>query len=371
MEEMTIRDRMLAVYRNQLPDRFPVSIYNRYLPRGLAERAVRNMGIGIIEYHPVTTLLAPPWHTNPGFLSEVKGAELSISHKWENNEVLEVRSYETKVGTLRQCTKKDPVYGSDWISKFYIARPEDYKIMQYIVENTVFRSNEKELSRKIEDLGADGVVMGRIDRSPFQKLMIELAGPERFLMDISSGLKEAEELLEAMAGKLGESFDMVAESSAEVIWQPENVTGDMTPPKFFGKYCMPFYKEFAKKIEGTGKVYVVHLDGRLKSLLELIAECPFDCIESFSYPEVGNDITFGQGRETWPGKVILPNFPSPLCEESEEKIVAFLERAIEEAGNDKAYMLQISEDIPHEQWKRTLPIIVKFMNDRGKTKSAI
>lgn len=368
MQQTTAHDRMLAVYRNQLPDVFPVSIYNRYLPRGSTEREIRNMGIGIIEYHPVTTLLAPPWHMNPGFLSEVKGAEIKISYTWENNELVEVRTYETKVGTLSQCTKKDKVYGSDWISKFYITKPEDYKIMQYIVENTVFRSNEKELSRKMEDLHDDGVVLGRIDRSPFQKLMVELAGPETFLMDICSGLKEAEELLEVISAKLEGSFDMVAESAAEVIWQPENVTGDMTSPKFFKKYCMPFYEKFAKKLESTEKPYVVHLDGRLKSLLDLIAECPFDAVESFSYPEMGNDITLYQAREAWPNKVILPNFPASLCQESEKKIIGSLRKMIEEAGKDKPYMLQISEDIPHEQWKRILPIVVQFMNSYGKTK---
>jgi len=74
MQQTSARQRMMAVYRNQLPDVCPVSIYSRYLPRGTVERQVRSMGVGIIEYHPVTTLLAPPWHMKPGFLSEVAGA---------------------------------------------------------------------------------------------------------------------------------------------------------------------------------------------------------------------------------------------------------------------------------------------------------
>jgi len=367
MQQISTRERMLAVYRNQLPDVFPVSIYSRYLPRGTVEREIRSMGIGIIEYHPVTTLLAPPWHMNSGFLSEVKGAELRISYTWDNGVPLEVRSYETKVGSVYQCTQKDPVYGSDWISKFYITKPEDYKILQYIVENTVFSNNDNDVKLKMEDIGDDGVVLGRIDRSPFQKLMVELAGPETFLIDICSGVKEAEELLDVMSAKLEESFDMVAESPAEVIWQPENITGDMTPPNLFTKYCKPFYEKFARKLKNTGKPYVVHLDGRLKALTDLISNSPFDCIESFSFPEMGNDITFVEAREAWPDKVILPNFPSSLCDETEEKIVSYLKARLQEAGLNKAYMIQVSEDIPHKEWKRVLPIIVKLMNENSKT----
>jgi len=237
---MTNRERILAVYHNELPDSCPVLIYDRYLPRGSKERELRSNRLGIFDNYPITTLLAPPWRLRPGYLSEVKGAEFRVNYTWENNEKIEVRTYETKVGTLSQCITKDPMYGSDWISKFYINKPEDYKIMQYIVENTVLRNNEKELRRRIEDMGDDGVVLGRIDRSPFQKLLVELAGPETFLMDICSGVKQAEELLEVMSSRQQEVFDEVAESAAEAIWQPENMTGEMTSPIFYEKYCLPF-----------------------------------------------------------------------------------------------------------------------------------
>ena len=364
---MTIKDRIMAVYKNELPDQHPVSIYSRYLPRGTKERQIRDMGVGIIEYYPVTTLLAPPWHMNPGFLSEVKNTEMRIGYKWENGELFEIRTYETKVGKLYQLTRKDPVYGSDWISKFYITEPDDYKIMQYIVENTVFRSNEEDLKLKMQDMDQDGVIVGRIDRSPFQKLMIELAGPERFLIDICSGLKETEELLEVMDSKLQQSFDVIAQSDVEVIWQPENISGEMTPPVFFKKYCMPFYEKLSKKLKGTGKPYLVHLDGRLKSLIELITDCSFNCIESFSYPEIGNDITLSEARKTWPDKVIIPNFPSSLCQKTDREIIAFMVEKIHEAGTKKPFMIQISEDIPHGQWRRILPLLCKFMNENART----
>jgi hypothetical protein len=360
---MTIKDRIMAVYKNELPDRYPVSIYSRYLPRGTEERQIRDMGVGIIEYYPVTTLLAPPWHMSPGYLSEVKNTEMRIGYQWENDEFLEIRSYETKVGNLYQHIRKDPVYGSDWISKYYIAEPEDYKIMQYIVENTVFRSNEKDLELKVQDMDQDGVVLGRIDRSPFQKLLIELAGSERFLIDICSGLKEAIELLEVMDLKLQQTFDIIAQSTAEVIWQPENISGEMTPPNFFNKYCMPFYEKLSKKLKGTGKPYLVHFDGRLKPLTELITVCPFSCIESFSYPEMGNDLALSEALRRWTDKVIIPNFPSSLCLKTDSDIVAYMKEKISEFSTKKSFMIQISEDIPPGQWRRILPLLCKCMNE--------
>ena len=363
---MTVHERMMAVYRGRLPDRMPLSIYARYLPRGSSERALREMGLGIIDYHPAVTLLAPPWHTHSGYISEVKGVELTIGLSWENGQPVETRTYKTPVGTISQRTTKEPSYGSDWISKFYVTSLEDYKVLQYVVEHTVFRSNESGLRAKVRDLGEDGVVLARMDRCPYQKLLIELAGPEQFLMDLYTDPGPVTELLEVMDRRMDEAFAMILESQAEVVWQPDNITVDMTPPERFRQFCVPFYAKHARQLQAAGKAYAVHMDGRLGPLKELIASCPFDAVESFSLPEVGGDLTLAQARAAWPDKVILPNFPAPLCQRSDQEITAYLDRLMGEAGTQVPFMLQVSEDIPTSEWQRVLPVLCRAMRSRNQ-----
>ncbi|UCD28911.1 MAG: hypothetical protein JSV03_00045 [Planctomycetota bacterium] len=366
MSKMTVHDRMTAVYKRELPDRLPVAIYNRYLPRGSRERTLRDMGLGIIDYHPVVTLLAPPWHTHAGYISEVKGVDLQINFSWENGQQIETRIYKTPVGTISQSTTKDPAYGSDWISKFYITDSQDYKIVQYVVEHTVFHQNEKAILAKIHNLGEDGIVWGRVDRSPYQKLLIELAGPEQFLVDLQTNPEPVTELRDAMDRRMDEVFEMTLESQVEIIWQPDNITADMTPPDNFKKYCVPFYEKHAKQLKAAGKSYFVHMDGRLGPLKDLIARCPFDAVESFSFPEVGGDLSLSEARSAWPDKIILPNFPSSLCNQSEEQIESFLDRLMDEVGTKVPFMLQVSEDIPESEWQRVLPLLCRFMESRAK-----
>ncbi|MHC4445180.1 MAG: uroporphyrinogen decarboxylase family protein [Planctomycetota bacterium] len=365
MTTMTIHDRMMAVYRNQLSDRIPVAIYTNYLPRGSCERSLRDMGLGIIDHHPPVSLLAPPWHTHPGYISEVKDADLKISFSWENGHQVETRTYKTPVGTISQRTQKDPGYGSDWRSKFYIIKPQDYKVVQYLVENTVFRKNEPAILAKINDLGHDGVVWGRMDRSPYQKLLIELAGPERFLIDLQTNPQPVTELLEVMDRRMDEAFQMVLESQVEVIWQPDNITADMTPPHYFQKYHLPFYQKRAKQLKAANKPYLVHMDGRLNPLKDLIARCPFDAVESFSFAEVGGDLDLSQARSAWKDKVILPNFPAPLCHQTDQEIESYLKKLLDQAGTKVPYMLQVSEDLPDDQWQRILPLLCKFSKHTG------
>ena len=158
MKRMTLHQRMMAVYRGQLPDQVPVAIYSRYLPRGTRERAAREMGLAIIDWHPVASLLAPPWHLQSNYLSEVKGAELSVRFRSQDGRRIERRTYQTPVGDVFQESSVDPTYGSDWIQRFYIQTPEDYKVMTWLVEHTVFRRHESGLHRPVRrtaDSGSD------------------------------------------------------------------------------------------------------------------------------------------------------------------------------------------------------------------------
>lgn len=358
-KKITVRDRMMEVYRHRVPEKTPVAIYARYLPRGSTERLVRNLGLGIIDYYPLVSMLAPPWHTHPGYPSEVRGADFNIRFSWENGQSIETRTYITPLGSVTQRTRKDPAYASDWIEKFYISSLEDYKIMLYLVENTILRSNSQAFKARQEDLGEDGVLLARVDRSPFQKLLIELAGPERFLLDLQTDPEPVLALLDALDRRMDEVFERVCESAAEVIWQPDNISCDMTPPKMFQTFCIPYYSKHATRLHERGKVFLVHMDGRLRAIKDMIAKCPIDGIESFSLPEIGGDLSLTEATVAWPDKLILSNFPSPIATQDERAITAYLRGLLGNLNSDTPFMLQVSEDIPPGTWQHLLPILCR------------
>lgn len=357
---MTIRERILSVYRGVRPDRLPTAIYQRYLPPGTAERQARNLGLGLLDFQPVVSLLAPPWHLLPGYVSEVKGVTFTVRLAWEAGERVETRTFETPVGNLSQQTVKDPAHGSDWIKKFYITAAEDYKVMQYIVEHTVFQRLDKAIARRREDLGEDGVVLGRVDRPAYQKLLIELAGPEQFLIDLQTQPQPVLELMAAMDARLDEQFAWALESPAEVLWQPDNVTADLTPPEAYARFLLPIYQKRGHLCERAGKRYVVHMDGKLRALQEGIAQSPFHALDSFSFPLMAGDMTVTEALRAWPSKTLCPNFPASLCDKPLAEIERFLEDVQREFGAHTPFLLQVSEDIPPGASHRIAPLLGAF-----------
>jgi hypothetical protein len=333
---------------------------------GEAERMARDKGLGIIDHVVGVSLLSPPYFVRHDCISEVKNTTFDISYKWVGGELMEIRKYETPVGSITQHVTQDPGYGSNWRKKHYIESPADYKIVQYIVENTVYRDQRAAISKRTKELGDDGVVFSRLDRSPYQKLLIELAGPERFLVDLYTDAGPAIELMEAIENRLEEQFEIALESDAELMWLPDNVTSDLTPPNAFEKYSFPYYEKLGKKCREAGKVLLVHMDGKVNALKDLIRRAPIDVIESFSFVEMSGDLSIAETKSLWPDKVVCPNFPSSLSLESKEQIESFLERVISEFGKEKPFMIEISEDIPWDAFDYVLTILTEFMSDRGR-----
>ncbi len=350
---MTIKERMMAVYSGRPCDRMPVAGYARYLLRGSVEREIRALGMGIIDYVPAVSMLPPPWHMLDGYLSQIEGGDITISFRWEKGKRIERRALSVGGKTLWADLERDNAgAGSEHILKHYITKSEDYGILADLLRKMVIADNAPLIAAHQRDLGEDGVVVARLDRSPYQKMLIELAGPETFFCDLADDDGTVEEVLNLIGEREYEAAERSFASKAEVIWLPDNVTCDMTPPNKFRKYCLPYYQRLAKLSQETGKPLLVHFDGKVKKLQEAIRESGITAIDSFSLPEMSGDMTLAEGRAAFPGIGLLVNFPATLSYKSAEEIEAWTRAFAREAMACQPCMLQISEDLPVSEWQK-------------------
>jgi hypothetical protein len=360
---MTIRERMTAVLQGKLPDRIPFAMYNNMFRYGTCERTERNNGLGIIARGTGVSMINPPFFVRPDCLSAAKNTDFSIRYKWNGKQLVEVHEFNTPVGLISQHTVKDSFGGNHRI-KYYVESKEDYKILQYCIENSMMQVHEEIIEEQLRTLGDDGVLFYRLDRSPYQKLLIELAGAEKFLVDLFLEKKLLQELMETIEQRLLEQFEYALQSKAKLLWLPDNVTCDLTPPDAFKAYCLPYYNKLGQECKKNNKTLIVHLDGKLRGLKDQISQAQFDVVDSFSLPEVSGDLPIQEAIENWPDKVINPSFPAPLSRKSPSEIHQYLENLSDAIGSNTPYMIQISEDIPIETYDTVLPAVNQFINNR-------
>jgi len=349
---MTPRERFYACLRREKLDRIPLLAYQFLLPRGTIERRIQEAGCAIVVGVPIYEIVFP--------------GEIEIRERqfWENGEKITVRRYTTPIGSVEEKIKIDP-YGSEWKKEHLIKDSRDYETMTYLLEKVKFREQIEYFTEVDRDLGEDGIPVPMLpffERSPFQKFLIDLAGPERALLDLYDQPQRVEDFLACLHAKLEEAmkiYELLPEK--RLFWWVDNVTSDFTTPSLFQRFCLPVYRRYFPRFQQQGIFCMVHLDGKLNALKEFIREAPIDMIESFTLPEQGGDISFEEAQKVWPKKVIGANMPANLAYHTAEEVEKFLGDLISSGFARGNFILELSEDLPRKNLGEILSILLKVL----------
>jgi hypothetical protein len=347
---MTIRERILAAMRWQEPDRVPLTVYDWMLPRGLAERTLRAAGVGLI-------VRLPPHRV------EYRQVDILSREYWERGRKFIRRTIRTPVGEVSQLLEPDSAYEtSNWIHEHFIKGPEDYRVMEFYVQDPVYRDNADAIREAQRRLGEDGIVFVRVAKSPIQEILYQMTGIEQFAVDFHEHRDRIDSLHARMAKRYEDLYAFAAESPAEILQLGDNISADVVGVERFRTYLMPEYVKLKKVLAGTGKLLAVHMDGRLKGLVKDIAAAEFDIMEAMTPPPMG-DVSVAEARQAWPDKALWINFTSSVHIEPPAAIEAHTRQLLAEAGGKKGFAISVTEDAPVEALERSLAVIARVLSE--------
>ena len=119
---------------------------------------------------------------------------------------------------------------------------EDFKVLQYIYENTVIEYTVAEFDAASKALGEDGLhlpILGVRGKTAFQSLVEHWCGTEDLVYALADFPEVVEECLSVMQEKDMETARILAKSSAEgfIFWEDSSTTN--ISPSLFSKYTAP------------------------------------------------------------------------------------------------------------------------------------
>ncbi|MBC7234198.1 MAG: hypothetical protein H5T69_00025 [Chloroflexi bacterium] len=311
MPEMTRRQRILAAARRQRADRLPFFHYWRHSQVGWAERECRNRGMSMC------------W-VRPSYTERMEGVEIVEQPLRSAQGSVVRRTYHTPLGSVFTEERREPGTGqwhaqrswrdvSPWTTQRLIKGPEDYPIVQYMVEHTEYMADYFPIEQATDWLGEDGLVLTQLPHSPMQTLMIDWVGSEggRFFYHLADYPNLVEGLYRALCESRRRALEIAAQAPVEIVLCGDNLDGFLVNPRLFERYFMPVYAEQAECIHAQGKLMAVHMDGRLRVLKELIARTEIDVVEAFHPPPMG-DLAVSEALRAWPDKAVWIGFPGAV-----------------------------------------------------------
>ncbi|MCK4781080.1 MAG: hypothetical protein KAT57_12850, partial [Candidatus Lokiarchaeota archaeon] len=250
---MNAKERILAVLHREAPDIIPFSVYFETLQLA-----------GLAVYEPWRKLLDKGLCLHAPLITQTykvscPNATMDIIHQYGNRTswspadiLIAMEGPHDILGKLHtsvgEATFKASVKGLDmsvqlpWFQEdgYFIKDFKDYEVIKYLIEDAEYTPYYDDFRELQMILGNFGIVDSLVPKSPLQSLIM-LMGPKKLALDYYMHQKEFDDLYRAIYKKQLEIYKIAAESPAEVIWAPDNVTSLITSPKLFEKYNVPFY----------------------------------------------------------------------------------------------------------------------------------
>jgi len=349
-------ERINAVFRGEKPDIMPwfadlTYWYHAHLTKGdLPEkyrgdegrlRLYKELGCGAHEelYGPVVKI-------------SYKTIKIrTFVEKLESGSRLEKTVFETPLGTLTKVRKYSPVSYSSAIVKYPVESDRDLKVLKYIYEDMVVKPDHVAYERQLklmEMWRGWGIVSSLPPRTPLLRIIIEWAGVMNTYKLMVKSKELFEEVLEIMMEVDDPIYEAIRGAPAEYVYFGENLSSDIVSPRLFKKYCFDYYKKRVEQLHAAKKKIYVHIDGRLRGLLNLIPKTGLDCVQSLTPAPVGDMPLEKFREEAGPDVILWGGLPGVFFSEKyrEGLLIETLLKLIELYRSDCKFIIGVADQVP-------------------------
>ena len=358
MQPMTPRRRMINMIRGEKVDELPFAAYRGMLPFDEVREVFGFNSLGMLGWCPAHATVSPNCTRRSEEYVSDDGHEGVIDY------------LDTPKGTLVQKRLIVPAWGGAWgWVEHYVKTAADLEILLAYFKDSHVVVDTDGVNAFNAEHGEGGLPHVSLPRTPYQQLWIEWSVIDDVAALMADSPDLVEEVFQAMAEHYIEATQATAAAAKECEFFHttigENVTAPMIGPKMFEKWCVPYYRQAADIMAEAGIRFMVHLDGDLKPLWDLLDESHIGGIDSLS-PPPDNDTPVGMALERWPDMMIWANFPSSVHLRETTEIHRTAEQLLAEGGSSRRFWIQISENMPPERWRASFPEIIGAIREFGR-----
>ena len=369
---MTNRERILAILAGQTPDRIPwiprLGIwYEANLRRGTLPQPYRGRSLREVERDVFGGTAG-----RDGVIYRIRLRNVELrTHQIGPMETL--TEYVTPVGTvttqlrgtehLRRQGIQDSEVG------FMLKRREDYAVVEYLVEHTEYLPAYEEYEAYEREVGDEGYPIVNCGDCPFHHWMRALSGYNQAFYHLSDWPNEVERLVGTITDRFKQTvWEHMLDSPAKLLMHGHHLSSQMTPPRLFRQYILPYYQELTPRVRARGKVTAIHADNDTRLIFDLIDQAGIGMAECFvTSPMVRT--TLAEARAAWGDRVILwGGVPSTILEApfGDEEFERYMDDLFRTIAPGRAFILGIADNAMPGSDIRRIRRITEMVKERGK-----
>ena len=349
---MTPRERVETVLRGGRADHVPFTVYDTLLPKGEAERRLRNEGACVVSR------VAP---------FKVVRRDVQVEQtQHEEDGARHVRTtYRTPEGDLSTVARSTRDSEETYHSERLFKGPEDYRAIECLIRDEQPEPDYESLAQAQAALGDSGIVVADLGYSPMQELMQTVMGIDQFAVEWSTRQDEVLRIYEALVENRRRIISVAAAAPGLAVNYCGNVSAEVVGVERFEDYYVPHYNECAEAMHSAGKVMGVHFDANTWALADLIGATDIDYVEALT-PRPDGDMTVAEARTDWHDKILWINFPYSAHQDDVDGIEHTTRRLMWEAAPGDRLLIGITEAVPADRWEESFGTILQTVKRDGQ-----
>ncbi len=288
---MNGRDRLLAAFRHEVPDRVPVSFFVQdYFVKALTGRDEIDPVDDVVAVDrdlDLDIMLRPEW-MDTTYFTKTPGPDWDVTLTTEKDadRVLEHWVVHTPGGDLTQTLvtaygRRE--YGFFGWREYFIKGPRDLELFERYEPPLSFDIRGR-MRHAFEAVGQDGIVAPWVPDCPFNQGFY-LRGLEAMLIDALTDFAFYDRL---MRFRLRQSLTLIPEvvaCGADLGCVGANVgNARLVSRQYYDRYIAPYDREYVQAIEAAGLPVLFHNCGYSMPFLESYAGLGFRALESLTPP---------------------------------------------------------------------------------------
>jgi len=369
---MTNRERILTILDGRVPDRIP------WIPRlriwyeanrreGTLPERYRNLSLREVERDVFGGTAA---RDGIIYRIEIRNVEIRTRRIGEMDTLTEYVTPVGSVTTRLRSTERLRRQGiQDAEVEFMLKRPEDYPVVEYIIEHTHYTPAYEAYESYEREIGTEGYPMVNCGDCPFHHWMRTLVGYDQGYYHLSDYGPRVERLLGMLTDCLkSRVWPLMVDSPARLLMHGHHLSSQMTPPPIFEQYILPYYEELSPRLRGRRKVLALHADNDTRMILSHIERAGFAMVECFA-TEPMVPTTMAEARAAWGDRVIVfGGVPSVILEPpySDEQFEQFMDDLFRTISPAHAFILGIADNAMPGARVERIRRITQMVEQRGQ-----
>jgi hypothetical protein len=372
---MTLRERILAVYRGEQPEVVPFMLD---LSHWYYHRQRKPWDLSVSYVHPEYDLIAYHRKHHVGFYLPNLAAFYSVTYPDEVKVTTEKRVGQGapeiiwRMETSSGCIERVRVWQEQtysWpISRWGFSDDAGLQVFKEAMSRRRFVPHWDRFLQWDQCVGDTGVVYLPFGYSAIGHLLNHWMGIEAVVFATRDFPQALRETVDSVNANLLELVDLICTSPAQVVIMGDNISGDIQPPSFFNQWSRAFYQEAVGRLHAAGKFVAVHIDGRLKGALRMVRETGTDCADAVTPSPMG-DLTPAQCRAEAGSTFILSGGVSPDLWLPEVPVEVFEAKVMEWLAQKQAtfrFIANAGDQVPPGAEERRITLMRDLVEAHGR-----